>query len=634
MEEHIAKNIKSNPKAFWRYTQRKLKTKPGIPDLEKSNTGEQTVFTKNDEEKADVFLNYFSSVFTLELDSELPYFDEKNYKKTLEDIDLTEDMVLNKLKKLKINKSPGPDAIHPKVIQEIAESINTPITLIFRASLKLRELPDQWKHASVYAIFKKGTKTKPKNYRPVSLTSIICKTFESLIRDHIIEHMKQNNLFREKQFGFISGRSTTLQLIHVFNIWTEILDQEGEIEAIYCDFMKAFDKVPHKRLIHKIDKYGIKGNILGWIKAFLSNRTQCVNIGCATSNTAPVTSGIPQGSVLGPILFVIYINDLPDVVDEDSFVFLFADDTKLFREIKSPVDRFILQQDLISLTEWSDKWLLKFHPDKCVSMIISRSSEIRVASYEMENHQFHCSNCEKNIGVFIDSSLNFDKHISYAVNKANRVLAIARKTFECMDRDIFSQIFKTLVRPHLEYAAPVWSPYQISQKELIENVQRRATKMVPGLSDLPYPERLRKLNLPTLAYRRVRGDMIQTFKLMNDIDGYDKSLPSILEISTTGLGGQSKKLYKQRANKKIRKFYFTNRITSLWNSLPEYVIKSKDLINFEKNLDNHWKNQDLLYENFKAEIQIGPERSDRPGTPGTPPTNINPACDISTLNRS
>ena len=226
----------------------------------------------------------------------------------------------------------------------------------------------------------------------------------------------------------------------------------------------TFDKVPHKRLIHKIDKYGIKGKILGWIKAFLSNRTQCVNVGCATSNTAPVTSGIPQGSVVGPILFVIYINELPDIVDEDSFVFLFADDTKLFREIKSPVDRLILQQDLNSLIEWSDNWLLKFHPDKCASMSISRSSEIRVASYEMENHQLNCSNCEKDIGVFIDSSLNFDRHINYAVNKANRVLAIAQKTFECMDRDIFSQIFKTLVRPHLEYAALVWSPHLISQK--------------------------------------------------------------------------------------------------------------------------------------------------------------------------
>ena len=187
---------------------------------------------------------------------------------------------------------------------------------------------------------------KPQNYRPVSLTSIICKTLESLVRDHIIEHMKLNNLFSEKQFGFISGRSTTLQLLHVLNIWTDILDQGGEIEAIYCDFMKAFDKVPHKRLIHK---YGIKGNVLGWIKAFLSNRTQCVNIGCATSNTALVTNGIPQGSVLGPILFVIYINDLPDIVDKDSHVFLFADDTKLFREINSPIDRIILQQDLSGL---------------------------------------------------------------------------------------------------------------------------------------------------------------------------------------------------------------------------------------------------------------------------------------------
>ena len=255
---------------------------------------------------------------------------------------------------------------------------------------------------------------------------------------------------------------------------------------------------------------------------------------------------------------------------------------------------------------------------------ISRNSEIREASYVMENHNLNCSNCEKDIGVFIDNTLSFERHISYAVNKANRVLAITRKTFECMDNNIFNQIFKTLVRPHLEYAAPVWSPHLTTQKELLENVQRRATKMVPGLSDLSYPERLRKLNLPTLAYRRVRGDMIQAYKLMNDIDGYDKSLPSLLQMSNTGLRGHSKKLYKQRANKNIRKYYFTNRITSLWNSLPEHIIKSKDLINFEKNIDEHWKNQDLVYDNFKADIQIGPERPDRPGTTTT---NTNSACD-------
>ena len=232
----------------------------------------------------------------------------------------------------------------------------------------------QWKHAKVTAIYKKGPKTKPQNYRPVSLTCILCKVLESIIRDHITNHMKENNLFSDKQFGFITGRSTTLQLLHVLNKWTEILDQGGSLDTIYCDFMKAFDKVPHRRLIHKISKYGIKGNILGWIDSFLSNRTQLVAVGAAESSRSNVTSGIPQGSVLGPLLFVIYINDLPEVVDKNSHVFLFADDTKVSRQIRTDADQIILQKDIDNLKIWSDTWLLKFHPDKCVSMTIQNSA--------------------------------------------------------------------------------------------------------------------------------------------------------------------------------------------------------------------------------------------------------------------
>ena len=163
--------------------------------------------------------------------------------------------------------------------------------------------------------------------------------------------MKENNLFSDKQFGFIMGRSTTLQLLHVLDIWTEILDQGGTLDVIYCDFMKAFDKVPHRRLVHKIEKYGIIGNILGWTKAFLSGRTQCVVLNDVKSKIAKVTSGIPQGSVLGPILFVIYINDMPEVVDKDSIVYLFADDTKVFRHIKSQEDTIQLQSDINSLLQ-------------------------------------------------------------------------------------------------------------------------------------------------------------------------------------------------------------------------------------------------------------------------------------------
>ena len=275
-----------------------------------------------------------------------------------------------KLLKLKINKSPGPDAIHPRVLHEIAEAISKPLTIIFRSSLRNRELPDEWKYANVSSIHKKGSKTLPQNYRPVSLTSVVCKIMEGIIRDHIIEHMKINKMFSDKQFGFISGRSTTLQLLNVLTIWSEILDEGGTIETIYCDFMKAFDKVPHQKLLYKIGKYGIVGALHGWIESFLKDRAHYVVINNATSSKAPVTSGIPQGSVLGPLLFVIYINDMPDVIARDSFLYLFADDTKVFRHIRCPDDAAKLQDDIDKLVEWSNIWQLKFHPEKCVSMCI------------------------------------------------------------------------------------------------------------------------------------------------------------------------------------------------------------------------------------------------------------------------
>ena len=255
----------------------------------------------------------------------MPYFGTRSYTTELRNIEITEETVLGKLRKLKTNKSPGPDGMHPRVLHEISSSITVPITIIFKTSLWNMELPMEWKQANISAIHKKGKKILPQNYRPVSLTSIICKTMESIIRDHIIKHMKDNNLYSsQKQFGFIYGRSTTLQLLHVLHIWSDILEQGGSLDAVYCDFMKAFDKVPHKRLAHKVEKYGITGNIIGWIKSFLSERTQRVIIKSAELNPAPVTSGIPQGSVLGPILFVLYINDMPEVIDKDSFLYFVA----------------------------------------------------------------------------------------------------------------------------------------------------------------------------------------------------------------------------------------------------------------------------------------------------------------------
>ena len=183
----------------------------------------------------------------------MPFFDERDYYDSLEDIKLDADIVKEKLEKLKKNKSPGPDNMHPRVLREIACSISYPLSIIFRTSIDTKTLPHEWKHANVSAIYKKENKSLPSNYRPVSLTSIICKVLESIIRDAIVKHMNDNELFSKNQFGFLSRRSTILQLIRVLDIWSEILDQGGSLDIIYMDFMKAFDKVPHRRLIHKVD---------------------------------------------------------------------------------------------------------------------------------------------------------------------------------------------------------------------------------------------------------------------------------------------------------------------------------------------------------------------------------------------
>lgn len=602
IEKTVAKNSKSNPKAFWKYAQSKMKQNKSVPDLINNEDKKNPTYTTSDKDKADVFLDYFSSVFTTEPNEDnMPFFARRDFERELDEIEISEKIVLEKLLKLKVNKSPGPDNVHPRVLREIASSIKTPLAILFKTSINTKTLPKDWKHANVSAIHKKGNRSAPQNYRPVSLTSIICKTLEGIIRDAIIKHMNHNILFSAKQFGFLSGRSTVLQMLKVLDIWSQILDQGGCLDVIYCDFMKAFDKVPHNRLLYKLGNYGITGNTLGWINSFLIGRTQKVKINEAMSESAPVTSGIPQGSVLGPILFVIYINDLPDVVDKDSHVYLFADDTKVFRQIKSDNDRIILQKDIDNLLVWSSLWLLKFHPDKCVFMGVGYTEDNENTYYNMNGHSLATTQCEKDLGVYFDNALKFDHHINTIINRANRMLGIVRRTFSYLNKETFCQLYKGLIRPHLEYAVPVWSPHLVKHKNALEKVQERATKLVPGLSS-NYNTRLEELKLPTLAYRRVRGDMINVFKILDK--GFDKSVTDMLPINTSDMRGHDRKLRIDRHQKDIRKYNFSMRVRKIWNSLPESAIKAGDVIEFEKELDDHWKNQDVLYKNHKAEIKL------------------------------
>ena len=542
-EKDIAKSAKSNVKNFWKFINSKRKTKSGISEL---NENGQTAVT--DREKADVLANFFSSVFTTEDTNSDNYRMENRCEEKSDDSPFTIVEVNKLLKDLDVTKSPGPDNFHPKVLHELADVIDRPLTIIFNKSFESGILPDIWKIGQITALFKKGDKKLASNYRPVSLTSVVCKTMEKLIRKKIVDHMKKYNLFSDKQFGFISGRSTVLQLLCVLEDWTKSLDEGGEIDVIFMDFMKAFDKVPHRRLIYKMKKYGLSDKICSWVNDFLSNRKQRVKVNGEFSTWKDVTSGIPQGSVLGPILFVLFINDLPEEVD--STVYLFADDTKIYRQVATTGDVSTLQNDIDNLFNWSSTWLLRFHPDKCKALHISNRSSSAGGVYTMNKYEggsvtLEAITNEKDIGVTMDKRLQFEEHIHIQIKKANMMMGIIRRSFAHLDMETFCLLYKALVRPHLEYACSVWNPYKKKLIEELENVQRRATKLVPGLSNLPYEERLKKLDLPTLKFRRMRGDMIEVYKITSG--KYDTSVcKDLFELNTTSsTRGHSKKFIKK-----------------------------------------------------------------------------------------
>jgi hypothetical protein len=595
-EKNIAKEAKVNPKRFWQYAKSKTKTNCKVAQLVMpSEEPETEVLTSNDSDKAEVLLNYFSSVFTQEPDGPIPTLEDKITDESLAKAEFSEKQVMDKLLDLNVNKSAGPDEIHPRILRELARSIASPLTIIFNTSARTQVLPADWKLGNITAIFKKGKKNLPSNYRPISLTSIVCKILESLMRERITRHFARNNLFSRKQFGFLSGRSTVLQLLHVLDDWSKILDEGGTIDCVYMDFMKAFDTVPHKRLLEKIRSYGITDQVLGWISSFLTDRQQRVCINGKHSKWGTVTSGIPQGSVLGPVLFVIYINDLPDVIRHSS-AFLFADDTKVYKRITCVDDSNGLQSDLMALQEWTDKWLIKFHPDKCVVLTVGTDTQATEHLYYLKSgnnvHNLKYVEHEKDLGITMDRRLNFDKHIQEKVNKANSMMGLIRRTFCHLDEENFKLLYKAFVRPHLEYGNVIWHPHRVEHIVAIENVQRRATKLIPSLRDLPYEERLKHLHLPSLAYRRLRGDMIETYKLFNI---YDRDVAMTLDRNTSTTRGHQYKLSTHRFKKDVGKYTFSTRVVNPWNSLTDHIVDSKNLKVFEARLDKYWSSEELLY---------------------------------------
>ena len=587
-EKQIASEVKRNPKAFYSYASTKLKTKDTIADLEDE---EGNIVTSNTG-KAEVLNNFFCSVFTKENTDTIPNLREQKLENTLKEIKISVDQVKKKLKALKVDKSPGPDGVHPRVLREAADELAIPLTMLFNKSLEEGRLPQIWKDATVTPIFKKGDRSSPGNYRPVSLTCILCKLMESLVRDKVIEHMLKNDLLSKHQHGFVSGRSSATNLLAVMDAWTEALDDSTPVDAIYLDFAKAFDSVPHERLIKKLEGYGIRGGVVGWIRTFLSGRRQQVRVNGEVSGWKPVTSGIPQGSVLGPALFVIFINDLPEAIQ--SLVEMFADDTKIFAQILDEDSSKTIQNDIHSLTDWATTWQLRFNASKCKTLHLGNKNPQH--TYKMKNQQgeeldLETTELEKDLGINIDPSLKFTKHTEGQVNKANRIMGLIRRSYQHLDGDSFKQLFTALVRPHLEYCNVAWSPRLIKDKSLIESVLRRGTKFIPGYRDMEYKERLKKIGLPSMAYRRARGDVIEAYKYTHGLYNTDQ----ILEIDNDNTRrGHNYKLKKRHCKTATRSNFFSFRVVDIWNNLPHKVVNAPSLNAFKARIDRLWDKYKFL----------------------------------------
>ena len=584
-EKKVCEQSKENPKVFWSHLRNSLKTKTSVSPL-LDDTVPNSSLKFEDEEKANILQAQFSSVFTREPSGDLPDFEKRTEKSFY--LIITKEMVEKEILNLDPSKTSGPDEIHPLMVKPLKEHLLEPFLIIMNKSLNDGILPEDWKNAHVSPIYKKGSKHIASNYRPISLTSIVCKMMETIVRNSTMNHLLEENLLSTKQYGFISRRSTTTQLLHYLDKCTESISKGKVIDAVYFDFSKAFDTVPHRRLLKKLNCYGIKGKVLKWIESFLADRSQVVKVNGCQSNITSVLSGIPQGSVLGPLLFVIYINDLPDCVSL-SDIYLFADDTKLVKMIDSLEDSKMLQNDIDSLVQWSNKWLLKFHPNKCHVLTLGKFENIKHAhQYKIDDKILEHVECEKDLGVFIDSDLSFENHISEKVKVANNLVGLIRRSFFHLSTSLFKQLFTSFVRPHLEYAQAVWHPHLRKNINQIENVQRRATKLVKGISNLSYEDRLKKIGLPTLEQRRSQIDMIEVYKHLNF---YDKStIPERFKPRLRPSRQHNFQLQRNFPNDGVRgpqstSFYF--RTIKPWNELPRNIVNCKSIKHFKKYLSYH-----------------------------------------------
>jgi hypothetical protein len=459
--------------------------------------------------------------------------------------------------------------------------------MLFNLSLQTGVVPSEWKWANVVPIFKKGDIQDVSNYRPVSLLPVIGKILEKCVHEHIYNILI--NDINDKQHGFMHQRSTATQLVEFYNDVYNTVDDNKQVDIVYLDFTKAFDCIPHTLLLHKLTSLGFSGNLLRWLSNYLSHRRQRVVLEGINSEYQLVRSGVPQGSILGPLLFILYINDIFTSVNNVSVnLCLYADDSKISKQINDINDCKALQDSLDQLVAWSTVWGMDFNIRKCEIMSVKSSKNKIIFNYLMHNSPLKRVTTFNDLGIHICDDLSWQKHIDTCISKANKRLGLVKRClgYNCSKQTKLTS-YISLVRPLIEYNTVVWFPNSKKQICRIESVQRRATKYVLSDYTINYKERLILCNLLPLSMRRQYLDCIfiynslkglNVFNILNYIKFMGEANHQTRLIET-----QDELMFKAvRTKHEAYCKFLTRRIIFFWNKIP-YNVRSLELTENSRN---------------------------------------------------
>ena len=585
-EKKLASGGDNHKRQFFAYVKQRTKSRPSIGPLKKD--GQKIT---GDLEMAELLNKCFGDIFTRETEEDAVEPDAMEMDSQLTDVKITVRDVKAKIRKLKRHSAAGPDGIGPVLLQELQDGLAPALAAIFRKSLDSGIAPEDWRVANVTPIFKKGSKSEPGNYRPVSLTSVCCKMLESILKDNMVKHLDLNKLLCASQHGFRTGRSCTTNLLEFLERVTASVDEGKPFDGIFLDFAKAFDKVPIKRLIKKLRAHGIQRKLLKWIQGWLTGRSQRVVLNGIFSSWMEVLSGVPQGSVLGPLLFIIFINDLDLAAGNVETVAKFADDTKIGQTVETVEEVEQLQRALDGLCGWAEDWCMQFNVSKCKVMHFGHGNRQHV--YSMNGVPLEKTMEEKDVGVTVSSNLKPSAQCARAANTARAVLGQVTRAFHYRDRHVFVRLYKQYVRPHLEFCTPAWSPWTAGDREKLENVQKKMVGMVSGLEGRHYVERLHELGLQSLEERRHVADMCMMHKIVHgkaELDPNTWFKPARGGGRVTRAAADPLNVRVAAGRLELRRNFFSVKATVYWNEIPSDIknISSSDA--FKRNYVKHRSN--------------------------------------------